>query len=92
MPLIIILLLHINFSIVLDCGAPVPLAVTRVKIEQFNDTRLDSMITFSCEGNNITTTAVCASIGEWVPNPASHNCGNMSLGNILIIILFCTPL
>ena len=62
----------------LDCG--VPFAATRVTIESFNDTRLDSVITFHCDGSDTTMTAVCTANGDWVPNPASFKCGDESLG------------
>ena len=67
----------------LDCGAP--FAATGVIIEPFDNTKFGSLITFHCDGSNITMTAVCDSNGEWIPNPASFNCGDDSLGNISFI-------
>ena len=62
----------------LDCGAP--FAATGVTVEPFNNTKFGSLITFHCDGSNITATAICDNTGEWDPNPASFNCGDDSLG------------
>ena len=58
---------------VIDCGAP-PTA-TGIIIDSFNNTKFGALITFHCEENNNSMTAVCGSDGEWIPNPASLVCG-----------------
>ena len=57
------------FISVVDCGAP-PTA-TGIIIDPFNNTKFSALITFHCEENNNSMTAVCGSDGEWIPNPAS---------------------
>ena len=69
---------------VIDCG--VPIAGNGVVIEAFNDSKLDAMITFHCEGGIISMVAVCGSNVQWTPNPSSFECvtGNIGIYNIII--------
>ena len=55
-----------------DCGVPV--SANRVIIDPFNNTKFGALITFHCEKNKDSMTAVCGSDGEWIPNPASLVC------------------
>ena len=56
-----------------DCKSPP--TVTGVIIDPFNNTKFGALITFHCEENDDSTTAVCGTDGEWFPNPASLMCG-----------------
>ena len=58
---------------VVDCGVPLP--VNRIILDSFNNTKFGALITFHCEQNDDSMTAVCGSDGEWIPSPTSLVCG-----------------
>ena len=58
---------------VVDCGT---LAPSGFIIEPFNNTKFGALITFHCEENKNSMTAVCGSDGEWIPNPEQIECVN----------------
>ena len=63
----------------IDCGPPN--AGNELIIKYFNGTKLDAFVTFHCEQSNISMMTVCRNSGEWIPNPASFECVDGTLGN-----------
>ena len=67
---------------VIDCGVPIGDTVIVIDHESFNDTKLDTVVTFHCKDSNLRQMAVCGSNGEWIPNLTSLQCENGTAGNI----------
>ena len=69
-----------NLSKVIDCGTPVVGVESGIVIETINDTDLNALITFHCEESAFPMMSLCASDGEWDPNPELFECQNGTLG------------
>ena len=66
----------------IDCGAPI-VGDGGVVTRPYNNTKFNAVITFHCEGRNISSVvmAICGSNGEWVPSPSSFQCQNGTLSS-----------